>query len=468
MRLVKPMLRKLILLTSILLLTACGGNGGDEVAGVPTDTLVPLFTLTPQLTATPVFTRTPLPTFTSVPSETPIPPTPSNTPSPTPTPPINGIISSLQTVNIREGPGTSFSAFRALVPGTGVEILGRNPDGSWLNVLMEDGDQGWVSATLVFIEPTNTPFPTLTPSPDLTALALGTPLPTAVVGGGTVTPTPPRSAITQTPQDAEGTDEVDDTEGEAGDLVSTEDGSFLPIIDVDAVNLTATALAAGVVARISPPPPGATGQSPNAQPTTDGDNNVRVVTETPTEDFPIPETATTGPTARFPTFTPLPSQPTQPADDINDATSPATTVAPPPPSGSATVQDGADVFAMCNNASFGIPAPTDLAAGSTIDVFWAWYMADPSFIDQHTEAVSYEVRVNGELLSDWEQYGQRVVQVGSNYAKYWYVPYGPLEAGTYTITYRATWDEMITDGFDNFGPGSRNPVEEGSCTFSVG
>lgn len=431
------MKKTLLILISIgcLMLAGCQGSGSNnQVAANPTDTLAPLFTLTPLLSATPFSTRTPLPTFTPIPSETPIPPTPSNTPTLTPTPPIIGIISSTELVNVREGPGTTFSAFRALPAGTGVQVISQNPDGTWFNIRMEDGAEGWVSSRLVFLEATPTPFPTYTPSPDLTSLALGTPLPTALLGGGTITPTPPRSAVTATPVDLNATAQVP-----SEDETPTPTQPFLPIIDINAINQTATALAAGVISQISPPAPAATGQSPNSQPdSTSTAGSIRMATLTPTPSGGVPAQASNTPA-----------------------------VTPPTPLGSAAVQQAADVFAMCDNPAFGIPAPTNLAAGSTIDVFWAWFVTDADLIEQHLNAVTYEVRVNGRLLSNWQEHGQRTIPAGNGFAKYWYVPFGPLEAGTYTITYRATWSQMITDGYDNFGPGSRNPVEEGSCTFVV-
>src|ERR1041385_9263491 len=90
----------------MLLMAACNGinSPSEQSAGVPTDTLAPLVTFTPRFTATPVPSRTPLPTFTLTPSDTPISPTPSDTPTASATPVQTGIIASLETVNVREGP----------------------------------------------------------------------------------------------------------------------------------------------------------------------------------------------------------------------------------------------------------------------------------------------------------------------------------------------------------------------------
>jgi len=135
------------------------------------------------------------------------------------------------------GPGGSFSAFEALAAGTGVEIIGKNDKETWLLVRLDDGREGWVFGQLVRIQPSPTPFPTMTPSPDLTRLFLGTPLPTALIGGGTITPTPPRSVVTPT----------DVTELPTTlTPTATSDTSGIPVIDVDSINLTATALVSGI------------------------------------------------------------------------------------------------------------------------------------------------------------------------------------------------------------------------------
>ena len=407
--------------------TACSTSSNTQSEGPATYTLAPIVSQTIRFTATPLSTRTPLPTFTFTPTVTPTLPPPSETPVPTSTPEVRGIVNSLQTVNVREGPATTFSAFVALEPGTGVLVIGQNSEGTWYEIQLENGDRGWISASLLRLEATPTPFPTLTPSPDLTALALGTPLPTALFGDGTITPTPPLAAITATPPasvDAENDTDAT-TEGSSdGTITATE--PLLPIRDPASIYETATALAGGVSIPTSVPNANttvtATGQSPNAQPTS----------------------------------------------DPNISPTPTTTVATPVPNtGNTLVQDGIDVFASCNDTSFGLPAPTNIGAGSTVDVYWAWFMRSPDYIDEHLNAVTYEVRVNGVLLSNWRQYGLGTRQQGDSFVKYWFVPFGPLEAGEYTITYRATWSEQIFDGWGYFGPGTGNPIDEGSCTFVV-
>ncbi len=414
----------ILMMIALLGLAACDFGSQQQVAdesSIPTNTLAPIVSMTPRFTATPVPSRTPLPTFTFTPSETPISPTPSDTPTPTATPPITGIIASLDSVNIREGPGVTFGAIAALPPGTGVQILGQNADRRWYNIRMEDGQEGWVSSQLVRVNPTPTLVPTATPSPDLTALFLGTPLPTALIGGGTVTPTPPRSVVSPTP--------LSDTPEAETETTEVSD-SFIPIIDEDFFQ-TATALAGGV----STVAPSAT-------------LDINAINATVT------------------------------AVSIGDVTvTPGAPVSGPTPNGSqqgigaqgsAGAQQGVDVFAICNDRSLGPAAPTTLRAGATIDVFWAWFARTQEQIQQHIDNANYEVRVDGVLLDNWRNYRADFrPAAGNQYVVYWYVPYGPMTAGEHEITYQVTWTQAISDGFDDFGPGTDNPFEQGNCTFTV-
>ena len=406
-------MRKISLLCVLALTLAACGPTAEVIDVTATATLAPIVSHTPRFTATPRATSTPLPTFTLTPSETPIPPTPSDTPTPTDVPPIIGIIASMATVNIREGPGTTFAAFVALAPGTRVEVLGQNPDGTWLNIQMEDGRQGWVAATLIRLQETPTPLPTATPSPDLTALALGTPLPTAVLGGGTVTPTPPPAAVTPTPITA--TSEAREVAAEASP------SQPLPVINIDSINQTATALAGGIIA-------------PTPTPTNSPLNT------------PIPPgtTATLGPAST------------------------ATLEGGLGQAGSASAQQGVDVLAYCNDLTFGVPAPTNLAAGSTIDIFWGWYARTEAQVRDHIDTAIYEVAINGVRLQNWAPYRTSIrLERDNNYHVYWFVPAGPLAAGEYEITYRLSWTRAISDGYADFGPGTANPIQTGNCRFTV-
>ncbi|MBZ0276351.1 MAG: SH3 domain-containing protein, partial [Anaerolineae bacterium] len=130
---------------------------------IPTETLTP--SITPTLpTATPSMTPSMTPTETLTPSPTPtetplfpasFTPTPSDTPDPANAPGISGVINTGDSVNVRQGPGRSFPVVTQLPGRSTVQIIGRDGAGEWYNILMEDGTEGWISASLVTIqEPT--------------------------------------------------------------------------------------------------------------------------------------------------------------------------------------------------------------------------------------------------------------------------------------------------------------------------
>lgn len=404
-------MKRLILYAFLISLTvmACTPQQEDIIEIAPTATLLPIVSHTPRFTATPVATRTPLPTFTFTPTETPIPPTPTLSPTPTATPTITGIIQSMQRVNVRESPSVESNTFTSLAPGTGVQVLGQNNEGTWYNIRMNDGREGWVSSRLLFVEEPPTPLPTATPSPDLTALFLGTPLPTAVLGGGTVTPTPPSVVTTATPVGVaiQATETLPPTQPR------------VPVIDLDTINRTATALAGGV-------------------PT-------ETATWTPTPDREVT----------------LPPTPTE------DPQSTAVADSPGLPLAQADALERVNVFAFCDNRSYGVRRPDVLPAGSTIDIFWAWFAMTEQQVRDHVNSASHELRINGELIPDVNQFRTNIFREGGDYVTYWYVPYGPLPAGDYEITYAVSWSRQIFDGYGYFGPGTSTPFEQETCNFSV-
>jgi len=126
-----------------------------------------------------------------------------------------------------------------------------------------------------------------------------------------------------------------------------------------------------------------------------------------------------------------------------------------------------NVFAFCNDPAFGIRAPSDLTPGSTIKIYWAWFASTEAYVRDHMANATHELRVNGEAIGSVNQYRGNPNRSGSQHVVYWYVPYGPLSAGEYSITYRVTWRSAIQDGYGSYGPGTSTEFEEESCNFVV-
>ncbi len=103
------------------------------------------------------------PTHTPAPTDTPPPPTdtptaeptatPTDTPQPTVAPTSTAVAqpqaSTTSAINVRSGPGTVYPVVAQLQPGRPVDILGRNAAGTWWQVQLGNGDQGWVAESVV-------------------------------------------------------------------------------------------------------------------------------------------------------------------------------------------------------------------------------------------------------------------------------------------------------------------------------
>lgn len=130
------------------------------------------------------------PTFTPLPptaTPTPLPPTatPTPTPEPTITPtatplPVPRVVANAQGLNVRSGPGTAYPVIDEMRQDATADIVGRSADGSWWQVVLASGTQGWVKASLVSASgpldgveiaqapappATSTPRPAPTPAP---------------------------------------------------------------------------------------------------------------------------------------------------------------------------------------------------------------------------------------------------------------------------------------------------------------
>ncbi|MCA9906711.1 MAG: hypothetical protein KC547_22805, partial [Anaerolineae bacterium] len=133
--------------------------------------------------------------------------------------------------------------------------------------------------------------------------------------------------------------------------------------------------------------------------------------------------------------------------------------------GSAQSVAGIDVFALCDNPEFAQPAPA-ISAGSSVDIYFAWFAATRRQIEDHVASASYDIRLNGIVLPVGEPAFIRPAAAGG-YEAYWYVTTGQLAPGEYQISSRVTWRETVFDGVTSFGPGTSIQEETGTCTFQV-
>ena len=135
-----------LLLVCLLVLSACSGAPLSEhelrALAAQLQTLQPTEIPLPS-TEDPTATNTP-----PAPTETPLP-TATTSPQPTNTPlPVVPSVTIDANLNVRTGPSTDHAVIGALPVGSTAEIVGRNHDGSWWQILYLEGADGqaWISA----------------------------------------------------------------------------------------------------------------------------------------------------------------------------------------------------------------------------------------------------------------------------------------------------------------------------------
>lgn len=129
----------LLILLSIIL-SACGSHPAADAPSLPLDPTEDYDWLPERISTleTPRINQE-SPTLTNT------PPIPTSTPVPTK---AIGTVST-DALNLRLGPGLSHQVLGLLNSGTVIEITGRSESGDWLQVMLENGVSGWVSAQYV-------------------------------------------------------------------------------------------------------------------------------------------------------------------------------------------------------------------------------------------------------------------------------------------------------------------------------
>ena len=132
-----------------LVLVACGPSAEELAPTLLAQTVAARETQTAavgQALAAALTENAPSPTITFTPTES---STPTETATSTPTPnPLAVVVDA--SASVRSGP--AIGGFDILVnapQGTEIEIIGRNEAGDWLNVLLPDGEIGWMLARQV-------------------------------------------------------------------------------------------------------------------------------------------------------------------------------------------------------------------------------------------------------------------------------------------------------------------------------
>jgi hypothetical protein len=122
------------------------------------------------------------------------------------------------------------------------------------------------------------------------------------------------------------------------------------------------------------------------------------------------------------------------------------------------------IFAECNaflpQAKPGVVYDTD-----NVVIFWSWYAKTQEQVQQHVDNAQYSVTLNGAPFDNVELLP--IQKRGRNYWAFYIARIGNLRPGGYGVQYKLTWGQQISDGYDNYGPGTSRPELTGSCGFHI-
>lgn len=134
------------------------------------------------------------------------------------------------------------------------------------------------------------------------------------------------------------------------------------------------------------------------------------------------------------------------------------------------VSDPGLIFAECDR--FPLADPGVVWDIDTVTVFWSWFAATPELVQQHINNAQYEVFLSSDYV--YRQPFPNVVvsditlREDGNYWVFYSANLGNgFRPGDYRVDYYVTWDTVIDDGFDLFGPGTATEFILSTCTFDV-
>ncbi len=122
------------------------------------------------------------------------------------------------------------------------------------------------------------------------------------------------------------------------------------------------------------------------------------------------------------------------------------------------------IFAECDNF---LPqaAPGLLYDNDNIVIFWSWFARTAQQVEDHIAQAQYEVSLNTAPLISVQV--SPIERRGTNYWVFYTANIGRLKPGRYGIEFKLSWKQAISDGYDEFGPGTDNPSQNSTCTFEI-
>ncbi len=124
------------------------------------------------------------------------------------------------------------------------------------------------------------------------------------------------------------------------------------------------------------------------------------------------------------------------------------------------------IFAECNDVDGA--APGVLYDTDELKVFWSWYAKTPEQVQAHINNAQYDVRVDTQPIPNVQVGEIKQLAGDANWWVFYTVSLGDMwRPGGYIIGFAVTWLNAITDGYEDFGPGTQNVRLQSGCHFAI-
>ncbi|GAB4513606.1 MAG: hypothetical protein OHK0046_14490 [Anaerolineae bacterium] len=122
------------------------------------------------------------------------------------------------------------------------------------------------------------------------------------------------------------------------------------------------------------------------------------------------------------------------------------------------------IFAECED--FDVAEPGIVYDTDNVIVFWSWFADTAEQAQAHIDNANYSVTYY-QTLPLPNPIRTEIREINGLFWVFYYSVLGNLLPGQYYIEYKVNWDNAITDGFEDFGPGTARPEIISGCGFDV-
>jgi len=110
---------------------------------------------------------------------------------------------------------------------------------------------------------------------------------------------------------------------------------------------------------------------------------------------------------------------------------------------------------------------TQVPAGSPIILLWGWSAAAEEQVKDYIRAGIVVVTFDGVEVQGAQKGGIPYDENAKLHKALWMAEIGVVGPGLHATTYSLTFSEKIFDGFDYYGPGTKNEKQEDRCEIEV-